>query len=216
MSKTTSLIAATAAILISCAAFNAHAATSSAANTAAKLSYDAAKKDAAVRYAEDRKLCADESASSIRMQCLRDAKTEYSKSLVGAKTAYDSVSAKPAVSAKAAAICAECGKVTDVKVVDKKGEGGALGMIAGGVAGALLGHQVGGGHGKDLATIAGAAGGAYAGRKIEENARSTKSWVVSVHFENGNNQDFSFEAAPALAVGDAVKSSGNSIVKAEK
>jgi hypothetical protein len=212
MSKTTSLIAGVVTVLISSVAFSAQAAV----NTAAKASYEAAKKDAAVRYAEDRKLCADESSSTVRMQCLRDSKTEYSKSLAGAKTAYDSASAKLAVSVKTAAICAECGKVTDVKVVEKKGEGGALGVIAGGVAGAVLGHQVGAGRGKDLATIAGAAGGAYAGHKIEENARSTKSWVVSVHFDNGNNQDFSFEAAPAFAVGDAVNASGGSIIKTAK
>jgi outer membrane lipoprotein SlyB len=212
MSKTTTLIASVMAVLISSVAFSARAAVS----TVAKASYEAAKKDAAVRYAEDRKLCADESTSTIRMQCLRDAKTEYSKSLASAKTTFDSASAKSAVSTKAAAVCAECGKVTDVKIVEKKGEGGAIGVIAGGVAGAVLGHQVGGGHGKDLATIAGAAGGAYAGHKIEENVRSTKSWVVSVHFDNGNNQNFSFEADPALAIGDAVKASSGSIVKAAK
>ena len=190
--------------------------TLAAVNTAAKTSYEAAKKDAAVRYAEDRKLCADESSSTVRMQCLRDAKSEYSKSLANAKTAYDSASAKTAAPNPAAAVCAECGKVTNVKIVEKKGEGGPLGLLAGGVAGAVLGHQVGGGRGKDLATIAGAAGGAYAGHKIEENARSTKSWIVSVQFENGNNQDFSFEADPAFAVGDAVKISGSSVVRAVK
>ena len=33
--------------------------------------------------------------------------------------------------------------MVDVAVVEKKGEGGALGLIGGGVAGALLGSQVG-------------------------------------------------------------------------
>ena len=42
------------------------------------------------------------------------------------------------------------------------------GTAIGAVAGGLLGHQVGGGKGKTLATIAGAVGGGYAGKKIQE------------------------------------------------
>lgn len=189
-----------------------------AATSAAKSHYDAAKKEAAVRYAEDRKLCADETTSSIRMQCLRDAKTEYSKSLSAAAVTYknaskpaSAVSATPA--AKAAAVCAECGKVTALKVVEKDGEGSPLGVIAGGVAGAVLGHQVGGGRGKDVATIAGAAGGAYAGHKIEQKARATKSWLISVHFEDGTDRDFSFATDPGFAAGDAVKLSNGTVVR---
>ena len=36
----------------------------------------------------------------------------------------------------------------EVSVTEKSGEGGPLGMIAGGAAGALLGHQIGSGSGK--------------------------------------------------------------------
>lgn len=43
--------------------------------------------------------------------------------------------------------------------------GTAIGAVVGGV----LGHQVGGGKGKTLATVAGAIGGGYAGKKIEES-----------------------------------------------
>jgi uncharacterized protein YcfJ len=41
------------------------------------------------------------------------------------------------------------------------------GTAIGAVAGGLLGHMVGGGKGKTLATVAGAVGGGYAGNKIE-------------------------------------------------
>jgi uncharacterized protein YcfJ len=37
------------------------------------------------------------------------------------------------------------------------------------VAGGVLGHQVGGGKGKTLATVAGAAGGAYAGNQVQKS-----------------------------------------------
>ncbi|MGN6283357.1 glycine zipper 2TM domain-containing protein, partial [Frateuria sp.] len=48
--------------------------------------------------------------------------------------------------------------------------GPALGAVAGG----LLGHQVGGGKGKTLATVAGAVAGGYAGKKIQENRQEAK------------------------------------------
>lgn len=41
--------------------------------------------------------------------------------------------------------------------------------VIGAVAGGVLGHQVGGGRGKDLATVAGAGVGAYAGKKYNDN-----------------------------------------------
>jgi outer membrane lipoprotein SlyB len=197
------------------------AAIAIAATSPAKASYDAAKKETAIRYAEDRKLCADEKTSSVRMQCLRDAKTEYSKSLKTASENYKQAAAAPAAhktasstaSSKAASVCSECGKVVATKIAEQKGESTPLGMIAGGVAGAVLGHQVGEGRGKDVATIAGAAGGAYAGHKIEENMKTTKSWVVSVHFEDGADRDYSFATDPGYASGDAVKLSGNSITR---
>ncbi|MBL8479972.1 MAG: hypothetical protein JNK59_11755, partial [Sterolibacteriaceae bacterium] len=106
---------------------------------------DAPASAAEKRYAEDRKLCADESSSSARMQCLRDAKAEYDKT-VGA-----GVTAKPAV----AKTCEGCGRVVAVSVVEKDGEGSAVGMVAGGVAGALLGNQIGKGASRDIATLAG-------------------------------------------------------------
>jgi uncharacterized protein YcfJ len=43
------------------------------------------------------------------------------------------------------------------------------GTAIGAVAGGLLGHQIGGGKGKTLATVAGAVGGGYAGKKIQES-----------------------------------------------
>jgi len=43
------------------------------------------------------------------------------------------------------------------------------GTAIGAVAGGLLGHQVGGGKGRTLATVAGAVAGGYAGKRIQEN-----------------------------------------------
>jgi outer membrane lipoprotein SlyB len=169
---------------------------------------DAAASAAERRYAEDRKLCADEPSSSTRMQCLRDAKAEYDKATGGVAPA--AASALPATTTRVA--CATCGKVLSVRVVEKAGEGSTAGMVAGGLAGALLGNQVGTGGTRTVATIAGAAGGAYAGKKIEESARSTKHWQVAVRFDNGDEKTYSFDQDPGFSAGSEVKASSGGIV----
>ena len=157
-------------------------------------------------YAADKKLCAEEADSGTRMQCLRDAKAEYQKGLAAAKSA--SASGQAPASQQA---CPDCGKVLGVNVIEKKGEGGALGMIAGGVVGGLLGNQVGSGRGNTLATVAGAAGGAYAGKKVEENVKSGNVWSVRVRFSDGQEHAFEFDHDPHFVAGDPVRRSGNTI-----
>ena len=167
-------------------------------------------KEAKARFVADKKLCADEATSNARLQCRRDAQAEYNKALAEAKankagTVYSSKSAQP--------VCTDCGRVTAVTAHEKAGDSNAMGMIAGGVAGALLGHQVGGGRGKDLATLAGAAGGAYAGKKVQENMNTSEFWTVSVRYTDGRSENFDFTQNPGVAVGDAVKKSGNTLVR---
>ena len=142
-----------------------------------KAQYAADSKAAQSRYAADKKLCEDETSSAARLQCRRDAKFEYDKALASAKAQL--AAATPASATPSSkAVCPDCGKVTSVTETERKGEGSPVGLIAGGVAGALLGNQVGGGSGKSLATIAGAAGGAYAGKKVEEkmNWKQAQGW----------------------------------------
>lgn len=167
-------------------------------------------KQIAARYNADRKLCAEESESAARLQCLRDAKTERDKAMKIAKDKHKSGATAVADGKNA---CPDCGKVTAVSVKKQKGEAGAVGLIAGGVAGALLGNQVGSGSGKDAATIAGAAGGAIIGNQIEKKVNTVQVWEVVVRFGNGNNSTFTFKQDPGFAVGDVVAPSGTSIVK---
>lgn len=171
-----------------------------------KEHYNEETKRLAARYADDKKLCGEESDSGTRMQCLRDAKSEYDKSLSLAKAQYKANPSKPGE-------CRECGKVTSVVLGEKAGEGSALGVIAGGVAGALLGNQVGSGHGRQLATVAGAAGGAYAGKKIEEKAKSTKQWTVHVQYDNGQQASFNFDHDPKMLSGDRVQHTNGTLVR---
>ena len=73
--------------------------------------------------------------------------------------------------------------------------------------------QVGGGRGKDLATIAGAAGGAYAGREVEKRVNTHKVWVVRVTFPNNEAATYEFAQDPGLKAGDGVRKSDKTVVK---
>ena len=179
-----------------------------------KAQYSADSKAAQARYDADKKICNDETSSEVRTQCRRDAKAEYDKALVSAKAqlaAAAPAASTPAQPARPA--CADCGKVTAITMAEKKGESSPIGMIAGAVVGGVLGNQVGGGTGKTLATVAGAAGGAYAGKKVEEKAKTQNVWMVSVRYGDGRTGSFEFTKDPAMRVGDAVKNSGDTIVR---
>lgn len=176
--------------------------------------YTADSKQAQQRFDADKKLCDGENSSEARTQCRRDAKDVYDKAIASAKAqkaAATPAGSSPAPQAKA--VCAECGKVTAITKTEKKGEGSPLGLIGGAVVGGVLGHQVGGGTGKTLATVAGAAGGAYAGKKVEEKAKTKNVWTVSVRYGDGRTGSFEFTQDPAMRVGDAVKNSGGTIVR---
>ncbi|WP_229215777.1 glycine zipper 2TM domain-containing protein [Duganella sp. CY15W] len=171
-----------------------------------KEQFNAETRRIATRYTDDKKLCGDEKDSGLRMQCLRDAKTEYDKSMALAKAQYKASPAKPGP-------CPDCGKVSSVVLGEKSGDSSALGLIAGGVAGALLGNQVGSGHGRQLATVAGAAGGAYAGKKIEEQAKSSKVWTVNVQYDDGRQAAFTFDHDPQMLSGDRVRNNNGQLVR---
>lgn len=161
------------------------------------------------RYKQDLQICASETSADSRMQCKRDAKAEYDQALATLKASQPVTAPEHAGSSG----CPDCGTVSSVSQVEREGEGSALGLIAGGVAGAVLGHQVGGGFGKDLATVAGAAGGAYAGREVEKKVKSHKIWVVAVRFNGNSTQRYEFQNDPGFKVGDTVRKSNKSIVR---
>ncbi len=121
------------------------------------------------------------------------------------KVASAPTPAPAAQPAKAAPVCNNCGVVSEVRAIKEKGEGSGLGAIAGGVVGGLLGNQVGGGSGQKIATVAGAAGGAYAGHQIEKNVKSTTRYDVIVNMDDGSVRSFSYDAQPAFQTGAKVK-----------
>lgn len=108
--------------------------------------------------------------------------------------------------------CYDCGTVTAITPVQTKGEAGAMGTLAGAVIGGVIGHQFGGGRGKDVATVAGAAGGAMAGREIEKRARATTSYDITVSMETGGTRVVSVGDPAGLSVGSRVRVDGSNLI----
>ena len=103
----------------------------------------------------------------------------------------------------ASADCSNCGRITGIEAFEghRNTTGGA---VAGAVVGGLLGNQVGGGDGKKIATVAGAVGGAYAGKTIAENSERTK-YRVTVRMDEGYSKTVTQNSVKGLRVGSAVR-----------
>lgn len=95
------------------------------------------------------------------------------------------------------------GTVEAVREVEDAGQANGIGAVGGGVAGAVLGHNIGG-HNK-LVTVLGAAGGALLGNQIEKQARATKHWELTLRLDNGSTQTIKSEAQPVWRQGDRVR-----------
>lgn len=107
--------------------------------------------------------------------------------------------------AKPPAVCNSCGRVESVVAVKQPAHGTGLGVAAGAVLGGVLGNQVGGGNGRTLATVAGAVAGGYGGNEVEKHARSTTTYRVRVHMDNGETRTFPQNGPGGFRVGDRVK-----------
>jgi outer membrane lipoprotein SlyB len=93
-----------------------------------------------------------------------------------------------------------------VREVKDPGQHTGLGPIAGGVAGAVLGDQIGGkGNTRKVVTVLGALGGAFAGREIEKQARATKHWEIDVRRDDGLQETVRSDVAPAFQPSQRVR-----------
>lgn len=110
--------------------------------------------------------------------------------------------------------CGNCGTVESVNQVRHAGQANGIagtqvtpGMAIGGVVGGLLGNQIGHGNGRAVATVAGVAGGAYAGNAIERNQRRYVAYVMRIRMNDGTTR--TVEQRTALARGSHVVVEGN-------
>ncbi len=101
--------------------------------------------------------------------------------------------------------CPDCGVIQSTRVIAERGDGGAVGIVGGAVVGGLLGNQVGGGRGKDIATVAGAVGGAVAGNEIQKRVETNKRYEMVVRFEDGSTRVYSETKPNGWQTGDRVR-----------
>lgn len=114
--------------------------------------------------------------------------------------------------AKKMQACTDCGYVQSVQKEKRKGEGGAVGIVAGAAAGGLIGNQFGKGDGKTAMTVAGAVAGGFAGNEAQKYVTSKEVFVTTVKMKDGSVRKFEQEAAPAWKSGSLVRLNGKGIV----
>lgn len=124
----------------------------------------------------------------------------------------------PAVSsgyppASQARVCAHCGTVTAVTPVEREGTPSGAGVVAGGVLGALVGNQFGGGDGKTVATILGAIGGGMAGNTVEKKMKKETVYQVQLRMEDGSTR--TVEQTTPATVGAKVTVEGGALRSAD-
>ena len=113
----------------------------------------------------------------------------------------------------------EYGRVSNVEVLrsQQQGSTSGVGAVIGGVAGAVLGNQIGGGDGKKLATVVGAVGGAVAGNSIERSRNANtgvgETYRISVQLDNGSSRAYEVPSSGDLRIGDRVKIENNQIAR---
>lgn len=110
------------------------------------------------------------------------------------------------------AICNSCGVVSAVRTIEQKGEGSGVGAVGGAAAGGVLGHQMGGGRGRDVMTVIGAVAGGLGGHEIEKNVRKVVRHEVTVRFDDGSTRSFTYDKTPMLRTGDPVRLSNGELL----
>lgn len=121
--------------------------------------------------------------------------------------------AKPPVAdtvAKVSSVCGHCGVVESVVAVKRKGEATGLGVVAGGVLGAVVGHQMGNGSGKKAMTVLGGVAGGVAGHEVEKRARSETVYQVQLRMDDGSKRTLTLGSAQ-VAKGDRVAVEGQNL-----
>ena len=103
--------------------------------------------------------------------------------------------------------CPNCGVVESVKPVAIEDQG------AGGSLGAVTGNQTSAGRGGTPATVAGPAGGAYAGDEAGTNKKTTTYFQVNVRMNDGSVMTLTLRADPGVHAGDSVKVAHGAVVR---
>lgn len=99
--------------------------------------------------------------------------------------------------------------VRPVQIQADSRTGGLLGGGGGAIIGGLLGNQVGGGSGRQLATVAGALGGSIAGTAAEDRANRIDALEMEIRLEDGTDVVVVQRADRQFQPGQKVRLIGN-------
>lgn len=124
--------------------------------------------------------------------------------------ASPSPSVPPAQAVSTAPACRHCGKVEQVRAVQRQAPASGVGAVAGGVLGGLLGNQMGGGNGRTAMTVLGAVGGGVAGHAVEQSLRKVTVYETRVRMDDGQLR--TFEQPTAWPIGSLVRVQGQSLL----
>lgn len=119
--------------------------------------------------------------------------------------AIEVIAAAPPVASRPIPACADCGVVQSIEEIPVAGQAGNTGAVLGGVVGGILGNQIGKGASRDIATLLGIAGGAFAGHQIEKANSKAVRYEVVVRLEDGSIRRIASETPPLWRSGDRVQ-----------
>jgi outer membrane lipoprotein SlyB len=99
------------------------------------------------------------------------------------------------------------GTVTNIRQVNIQDDSSnmPIGAVAGAVVGGLLGHSVGGGAGKKLATVGGVVAGGLAGNAIQNQTGKTTGMEVEIRLDNGQTIAVVQKMDPNFQIGSRVR-----------
>ena len=133
--------------------------------------------------------------------------------------AYSSYPASPSVSSYPVA-GVEYGRITNIEympVGTTAPSHNILGAVVGGLAGAALGSQIGGGTGRVAATVLGGVAGAAIGNQIQRNQQGqtmAPGYRITMTTDNGGLRTYEVPATGDLHVGDRVRIDNGVIYRA--
>jgi outer membrane lipoprotein SlyB len=88
----------------------------------------------------------------------------------------------------------------------------SVGTVLGGIAGGVVGHQIGSGGGNTVATIAGAIGGAMLGHEVEKKVTGSR-YRMTVRLDSGGTVIVEDSREGDLRVGDRVRVENNRVFR---
>lgn len=98
------------------------------------------------------------------------------------------------------------GVVTAVTPIVSADKPTGAGAVVGGVLGAAVGNQIGGGKGRKVATVIGAVGGAKVGHEIErQRSIHVTGYRVDVKLDSGATHSFTLAGSSGLVTGQRVR-----------